>query len=130
MLEHFLQNPKAVNIFKIYFEHRPKTAIKGIYWCWRFLLHLFWYLWTELWVRHKPVVPMMWRALNMFIYLQSHTFHKPPSIIKSLKIRFNMIILKYMLQVLSSSWSIMSYVRVLVTEGPNLLIYVHSWKQS
>ena len=33
----------------------------------------------------------------MLIYLQSHTFHKPPSIIKSLKIRFNMIILKYML---------------------------------
>ena len=33
----------------------------------------------------------------MFIYLQSHTFHNPPSIIKSLKIRFNIIILKYML---------------------------------
>lgn len=42
-------------------------------------------------------VPMTWRALNTFIYLQSHIIQKPPTIIKSLKIRFNIFILKHML---------------------------------
>lgn len=100
MLKHFLQNPKPVNIFKIYLEHLYKDCHK------RYLMVLeipfaffffSWYLCTELWVRHKPVSAHDVRS-SQYVHIPPGS-HIPQTsnYYKTLKNKVTIIILKCML---------------------------------